>query len=228
MASFLQTFEFRQAVIEDATAITLLEDNSYPPDEAATPAKISYRIQHASDFFYVLKENHHLVGFVNGTLVLEDTIHHESMSTHHPSGKTLVIHSVVVDKDHRRQKVASNMLQQYVKKISELKTVSRILLLSKAALLPFYLSNGFSFIRISPVVHGQEQWMELGINLHDFEAVNQWTVDAFAAEPFSGNPAAVVLQHKDDIWMQKVALENNYAETSFVEHIEDNKFKLRW
>lgn len=228
MASFSDAYEFRKAIIEDATAITLLEDNSYPPDEAATPAKISYRIEHANDFFYILKKNHQLIGFINGTVINEDTIHHESMSVHHPTGKTLVIHSVVVDKEYRRQKTASKMLQSYIQKIYELKSIDQILLLSKSNLLPFYLSNNFRFIKISPVVHGQETWMELGIHLNEHYATPQWIVDAFASEPFTGNQAAVVLTHKEDDWMQKIATENNYAETSFVQHVEDNIFKLRW
>jgi predicted PhzF superfamily epimerase YddE/YHI9 len=45
-----------------------------------------------------------------------------------------------------------------------------------------------------------------------------YQVDAFTSAPFAGNPAAVVLLDAwpDDIWMQRVAAENNLAETAFV------------
>jgi PhzF family phenazine biosynthesis protein len=54
-------------------------------------------------------------------------------------------------------------------------------------------------------------------------------VDAFAARPFSGNPAAVVVlpEFLDDAVMQRVAAENNLAETAFV--VRDGEdYRLRW
>jgi PhzF family phenazine biosynthesis protein len=57
-------------------------------------------------------------------------------------------------------------------------------------------------------------------------------VDAFAEEPLSGNPAAVMpLDHwLDDALMQRIAAENNLAETAFTVPAdrEDADFDLRW
>lgn len=54
-------------------------------------------------------------------------------------------------------------------------------------------------------------------------------VDAFTAEPFAGNPAAVCLLPApwDDQWMQHVAREMNLSETAFLTRQEDG-FNLRW
>ncbi len=54
-------------------------------------------------------------------------------------------------------------------------------------------------------------------------------IDAFAAGPFTGNPAAVVWldQPAPDTWMQQVAMEMHQAETAFVQPREDG-FALRW
>ena len=54
-------------------------------------------------------------------------------------------------------------------------------------------------------------------------------IDAFADEPFRGNPAAVVLldRERPDQWMQSVALEMNQAETAFL-LVRDDAFGLRW
>ena len=57
-------------------------------------------------------------------------------------------------------------------------------------------------------------------------------VDAFTAEPFAGNPAAVcLLDHEAEPgWMQRVAAEMNLAETAFVRPLRsgnDAVFKLR-
>ena len=49
--------------------------------------------------------------------------------------------------------------------------------------------------------------------------MRQWTIDAFAAAPFKGNPAAVVEPFDawpDAGWMQALAQENNQAETAFL------------
>jgi PhzF family phenazine biosynthesis protein len=62
--------------------------------------------------------------------------------------------------------------------------------------------------------------------------MRQWTVDAFAAQPFRGNPACVVepfAQWPDDAWMQSLAAENNQAETAFLTRTDDPaRFGLRW
>ena len=62
--------------------------------------------------------------------------------------------------------------------------------------------------------------------------MRQWTVDAFAAAPFKGNPACVV--EPFDVWpeagwMQALAKENNQAETAFLLRTADPaRFGLRW
>jgi PhzF family phenazine biosynthesis protein len=60
----------------------------------------------------------------------------------------------------------------------------------------------------------------------------QWTVDAFASEPFKGNPACVVepfADWPDDAWMAALAKENNQAETAYLlESGDEGRFGLRW
>ncbi|MBA3812519.1 MAG: PhzF family phenazine biosynthesis protein [Caulobacteraceae bacterium] len=62
--------------------------------------------------------------------------------------------------------------------------------------------------------------------------MRQWTIDAFAAAPFRGNPACVVEPFEawpDDGWMQSLAAENNQAETAFLLTTDDPvRFGLRW
>lgn len=62
--------------------------------------------------------------------------------------------------------------------------------------------------------------------------MRQWTIDAFAAGPFKGNPACVVEPldaWPDAAWMQALAAENNQAETAFLLKTADAaRFGLRW
>ena len=63
-------------------------------------------------------------------------------------------------------------------------------------------------------------------------SLRQWTVDAFAAQPFKGNPACVTEPQaawRDDAWMQALAAENNQAETAYLLTTDDPaRFGLRW
>jgi len=114
--------------------------------------------------------------------------------------------------------------------------IDRIMLLSKEYLLQFYISCGFSVVSRSRVQHGQERWYEMQLDLMQRRSAEQLQIDAFAAEAFSGNPAAVVFEHRDDVWMQRVAMENNLAETSFITPMEPSStvsaaavaYRLRW
>ena len=56
-----------------------------------------------------------------------------------------------------------------------------------------------------------------------------FVVDAFASEPFTGNPAAVVPLSRwpEDKWLQNVAMEMNLSETAYFVR-SANGFDLRW
>jgi len=75
----------------------------------------------------------------------------------------------------------------------------------------------------------------------DIVADSPWSsqVDAFTAEPFKGNPAAVCLledasKAADERWMQSVAAEFNLSETAFLLRDDSSaagavpRFQLRW
>src|SRR6478609_3652542 len=55
-------------------------------------------------------------------------------------------------------------------------------------------------------------------------------VDAFTDQPFSGNPAGVVVlaEAAPEAWMQAVAAEVNLAETAFLVPRPDGDHDLRW
>ncbi|HEY5226860.1 MAG TPA: PhzF family phenazine biosynthesis isomerase, partial [Methylovirgula sp.] len=57
-----------------------------------------------------------------------------------------------------------------------------------------------------------------------------WQVDAFARHALEGNPAAVIPLESwiDAGLMQKIANENNLAETAFFVKTASGKYDLRW
>ncbi len=60
--------------------------------------------------------------------------------------------------------------------------------------------------------------------------LRMWQVDAFAGAPFEGNPAAIVPLEAwlDDGLMQRIANENNLAETAFFIETAPGRYQLRW
>ena len=57
-----------------------------------------------------------------------------------------------------------------------------------------------------------------------------WQVDAFASKVLEGNPAAIVPLERwlDDALMQRIAGENNLAETAFFVKTAPGRYDLRW
>jgi GNAT superfamily N-acetyltransferase len=136
--------------------ISKIEEDSFPEDEKATLEKITMRQETAGIYFRALVDsNDEVLGYVNGTCILENYITHESMETHNPHGQTLVLHSVTVKSDHRRKGEATFMLKAYLEAMKDVSIVQSILLLCKADLCRFYANCGFQMIGVSSVVHGQ-------------------------------------------------------------------------
>ena len=154
----VQKHLLRVAKFEDLEEIAKLETESFPVDEAASSYTIRYRFTQAGDYMYTYRtkdQSNALVGFVNGTCVKENSINHESMSHHEPNGTVLVIHSVTIDHNVRRQGLGSLMLKDYISAIAKIDRIENILLLSKPAMLTFYLNCGFQLAGVSSVAHGK-------------------------------------------------------------------------
>lgn len=60
--------------------------------------------------------------------------------------------------------------------------------------------------------------------------LKMWQVDAFASKPLEGNPAAIVPLERwlDAALMQRIAAENNVAETAFFVRSGEGAYDLRW
>jgi predicted PhzF superfamily epimerase YddE/YHI9/GNAT superfamily N-acetyltransferase len=234
----------------DMMRVVAIEKASYPPSEAASKSSLQYRQHHAAPYFRcaylgIDDDDKEVIGFICATRCHE--FEHEAMSTHHPEGPLLAIHSVVVAEEHRRKGVATAMLLDYIDKMREMDDgVQKLVLLAKKDLLSFYVDCGFSVIKPSDIVHGGDRWYDLELDLSSHKSIGKpyWIVDSFAnvGVPGSGNPAAVVAlenKNKEAIdpndpallsWMLMVAKEFNLSETAYVweheEHIREKE--LHW
>jgi len=233
----LSALRLRPMVERDLARATELELASYPADEAATPEGLQYRLRVAPELFYGVYEADALVGFIVSTTAPGDELEEETMSTHSPGGPSICIHSVVVAAKHRRRGIALAMVRAYVDAVvaeARCCAARRMVLLAKAGLLGLYRKAGFEVLGPSKVVHGADQWFDMGLDLTEKRKLDFMQVDAFTSVPLCGNPAAVLFTHRggDEHWMQAVANENNLAETAFLERrdggSEDSEWDIRW
>lgn len=112
---------FRPALEQDLDIINRLEADGYPEDEAASPLQMEYRLKHAPEFFLCCeKSNEGVVGYVCGTLAPpgNNRLSEETMSSHHPDGTALCIHSVCVHKNNRRKGIATKLLRAYARYVA--------------------------------------------------------------------------------------------------------------
>ncbi|MDR1289252.1 MAG: PhzF family phenazine biosynthesis protein [Holosporales bacterium] len=65
---------------------------------------------------------------------------------------------------------------------------------------------------------------------HFFVGMRFYLVDAFTDEPFRGNPAGVCIieEYPRPSSMQKLAAYHDWSEISFVKHLTENNFYIRW
>lgn len=161
--------DYRQVTQAELVVVHKLESESYPEDEAASLEMFVYRWTEAPGLTLACFHRDEMMGFVCGTRYNRDSITHESMNKHIPSGKSVCIHSVVVKSEHRRKGIALRLLNKYTQTVaSGQEDVTQILLICKSSLIPLYTRAGFTLRGKSDVVHGKDPWYELVLPLTGF------------------------------------------------------------
>ena len=148
--------EFINATKEDHSTVAAIENECFPPDEAASSETVLFRLQNASEYFRVAKVSGNIIAFINGTSTTLGHIRPDDMKGHQSEGAFLVIHSVSVSPAFQRRGIARALLTDYLYYIADkCPIIKEVLLLSKASLLGFYSSCGFDRVRVSEVSHGK-------------------------------------------------------------------------
>lgn len=228
-SDILSQVHFRTVSPTDIPACFEIEQESYPADEAASKSSLQYRQHHAAPYFRCAvlgdEDSGKIVGYICSTRCREFTAH--AMNIHDTSGPLLAIHSVVVQQDYRHQGIAKAMMKDYIQAMQEMNDgVDKLVLLAKSNLLGFYVQCGFSVVKPSSIVHGQDVWYDCELTLEGSQDQGYpcWILDSFADKAGSGNPAAIVLlpsgtdveEQETIAWMEMVAKEFNLAETAFM------------
>jgi ribosomal protein S18 acetylase RimI-like enzyme len=80
---------------------------------------------------------------------------------HHEEGRTIAIHSVVVDPDYQGQAIGTTLLKDYIQRMSTLKHADRFALLAHERLIPFYERVGFESKGVSECKFSGGGWYDL-------------------------------------------------------------------
>ena len=155
--------EIRTATIADLDAITKIENECFPPEEAAPKEALADRLAHYPDHFWLLFDEDNMVGFVNGMVSnyvdLRDEMYQEA-AKHQSKGSWQMIFGVDTLPAYRNQGCAAMLLERA---IEDAKTQDRLglVLTCKDQLIPYYAKFGFNDEGISDSKHGGARWHQM-------------------------------------------------------------------
>ncbi|KAI0288318.1 Mss4-like protein [Russula brevipes] len=131
-----------------------------------------------------------LLGYVDGVLSSEDTLTSESMSTHVPGARTVLVHGV--------RGIASALLAEYQRRLAAAGSYERALLIAHEDKVAFYERVGFKSRGLSNISFAGIPWLELEwvVPLEqpsDPQAVTQ-TIPPGLLEALQGQSASLLRQ----------------------------------
>jgi ribosomal protein S18 acetylase RimI-like enzyme len=150
--------------ISDVEGAFALESMCYSVEEACSWENMQYRYRVAPHLFLGAFQDKELVGLIMATGSSEESITHTSMALHDPQGKTVCIHSVCVHPHYRRQKIATELLMEYLKRIKS-QGMERVSLICHDELIKLYERVGLVLKGESSIVHGPDPWFEMNLIL---------------------------------------------------------------
>lgn len=155
--------QIRYATINDLEAITNVEAECFPPEEAATLQDFRERLSFYSNHFWLLYDGEKLIGFVNGMVTNEENLTdamYKNARLHNENGKWQMIFGVNTIPSYRRRGCAERLIKQVV--IDAKKQVREgIVLTCKEKLIHYYAKFGFVNEGISKSVHGNTVWYQM-------------------------------------------------------------------
>ena len=144
-----------------------IEKAAYAGEEAATKEKILQRIQTYPEGFIVLENNNEVIGFINSgathKVALSDDEFKELIG-HDPSGKHIVIMSVVVHPSFQGKGMAGQLMESFIETMKQ-SGKADIYLICQTELIDMYTKYGFIYLGQSDSDHGGLSWHEMSLSL---------------------------------------------------------------
>lgn len=162
---FDECYELRQVCQDDAEAATAVEAACFPPSEACTLPIMQERIKQASQCFLVgiERKTGKIVGFINALCTDESTLRDElftDTNLHDPDGENVMICSVAVLPEYRRQGIARSMMREFLGRQQE-QGKKQAILTCVPGKVEMYEKFGFTDRGESESTWGGEKWHEM-------------------------------------------------------------------
>ncbi|KAF9479525.1 acyl-CoA N-acyltransferase [Pholiota conissans] len=154
----------------DIPAALEIEATGFIPEEAGSESSFRFRQSQAPQLFlgaYELQsDSRTLIGYVCATQSPDESLTHDSMTSHVPGSSSVCIHSVCVSPTYRGKGVGQALLKEYLSHLEAARTEGtatweRVVLIAHDHLVPFYEKAGFENLGKSHVVHGPLPWFEV-------------------------------------------------------------------
>lgn len=159
-----------KATMDDLKIITAVEEECFPPAEAAKEKDFIERLTYYPDHFWLLfdddRENK-LVGFINGMATDEKDLTdemYEKANMHDENGQWQMIFGVNTIPEYRNQGCAARIMEQVIADARQQKRKG-LVLTCKEKLLHYYEKFGFENEGISQSVHGNVVWYQMRLVL---------------------------------------------------------------
>ncbi|MGB5445805.1 MAG: GNAT family N-acetyltransferase [Psychromonas sp.] len=144
-----------------------IETVSYAGDEAASKEKILTRIQTYPEGFVVLENSEEVIGFINSGATHKVALSDEEFKEligHDPSGKHIVIMSVVIHPKYQGQSLTSKLMTHFIDAMKGMGK-TEIYLICQTELINMYSKYGFIYLGESGSDHGGLSWHEMSLSL---------------------------------------------------------------
>lgn len=156
----MDTITIRMVEPDDLTACHTIEARSFPPAEAAWTTALRTRIETYPEGYLVAELDKRVVGQINSASTHKDDITDEEFKHlvgHDPDGENIVIFSLSVLPEYRSRGIASRLLDGFISHARDMGK-SKVMLLCKHDLVPYYERRGFMDGGLSTSTHGGASW----------------------------------------------------------------------
>lgn len=153
----------RHANLNDLDEITYIEQLSFSKEEGASKISILKRLETFADYFWLLENDNHIIGFINGMVTNEKDLMDEMYDNalmHDENGMWQMIFSVAISPQYRHLGYASKIMNQVIEDCKNQHRLG-IVLTCKNELISFYEQFGFKNEGISKSIHGNVIWYQM-------------------------------------------------------------------
>lgn len=157
----------RTATLADLDSITAVENQCFPPAEAATATQFSDRLKQYADHFLLMFEDERLVAFVDGFVTNERDLTddmYENADMHDENGRWQMLFGVNTIPAFRRQGCAGELIERFITSAKEQGRMG-VVLTCKDRLIHYYEKFGFVNEGLTAKsTHGGVEWYQMRLS----------------------------------------------------------------